>query len=223
MHNISRLHYITQDNVFGYTHAQLAEEACMAGVDWLQLRTKARSATIWKEIALDVKKVCDKYNTKLIINDNVKLAKEIGAAGVHLGKEDMPVVEARKVLGHDYIIGGTANNFIDIEELEKAGADYIGLGPFRFTSTKEKLSPVLGLEGYRQIVNACTESKLTIPIIAIGGIQLENIKKLLDAGMYGVAVASAINTALDKEAVAKEFINEVKRAKENYGTVNNSR
>src|SRR6185312_6617102 len=129
MHKISRLHYITQDNIFGYTHAQLAEEACMAGIDWLQLRTKHKSTSEWKQIALDVKKVCDKYNAKLIINDNVKLAKEVGATGVHLGQNDMSITEARKLLGNDFIIGGTANNFIHIEELQKTGADYIGLGP----------------------------------------------------------------------------------------------
>src|ERR1700761_9300208 len=154
MHKISRLHYITQDNIFGYTHAQLAEEACMAGVEWLQLRTKHKSASEWKQIALDVKKVCDKYNTRLIINDNVKLTKEVGAAGVHLGQNDMPVAEARKLLGKDFIIGGTANNLMDIEDHIQAGVDYIGLGPFWFTKTKEKLKPVLGLEGYRKIMNA---------------------------------------------------------------------
>ncbi len=223
MHKISRLHYITQNDILGYTHAQLAEEACMAGVDWLQLRTKKKGTKEWKEIALDVKKVCDKYNTKLIINDNVKLAKEVGAAGVHLGRQDMPVLEARKLLGDEFIIGGTANNLIDIGELLDAGVDYIGLGPFWFTSTKEKLSPVLGLEGYRKIVNACKEQGITVPIIAIGGIKLKDVKSIMETGVYGIAVSSAINAALDKEGVAKEFINEVNRVTNNYGAVSSSR
>lgn len=223
MHNISRLQLITQDDVAGYTQTKLAEEACKAGIDWVQLRVKGKSEQEWKAIALDVKKICDTYNARLIINDNAKLAKEVGAAGVHLGKKDMPIKEARKLLGHHYIIGGSANDIMDIVDLVEAGADYIGLGPFWFTTTKEKLSPVLGLKGYRKIVDACVKHHITTPIIAIGGIKLNDVKDIMSMGIYGVAIASSINAAFDKGGKAKEFINEVNKVVENYGTVNNSR
>jgi thiamine-phosphate pyrophosphorylase len=205
MNKISKLHYITQDNIFGYTHAQLAEEACMGGAEWVQLRVKKKGYSEWKDIAEDVKNICKKYKAKLIINDNVRIAHEISADGVHLGKSDLHVGEARKILGDEFIIGGTANDFIDIENLAAGKVDYIGLGPFRFTSTKENLSPVLGLEGYKKIMQACKEIKMDIPVIAIGGILIEDIKKILSLGIHGIAVSSGINMAEDKEDMLRKY------------------
>jgi thiamine-phosphate pyrophosphorylase len=209
MSKISKLHYITQDNILGYTHVQLAEEVCMAGADWVQLRVKKKGHTEWLQIAEDTLKVCRKYNTKLIINDNVRIAKEINADGVHLGKGDMLPEAAREILGNNFIIGATANTFIDIENLADSGIDYIGLGPFRFTDTKEKLSPVLGLDRYSQILNACKEAGINIPIIAIGGILASDFKELFKTGIYGVALSSVVNKAEDKEAVMKDLIKEI--------------
>jgi thiamine-phosphate pyrophosphorylase len=205
MTKISKLHYITQDNIFGYTHAQLAEEACMGGADWVQLRVKRKGYTEWKEIAENVQQVCKKYKAKLIINDNVRIAKEISADGVHLGKSDLHPEEARKILGGEFIIGGTANDFMDIEDLAEEKVDYIGLGPFRFTKTKENLSPILGLEGYKKIMHACKEMKIEIPIVAIGGILIEDIKNIFGLGIHGIAVSSGINLAEDKEDMLRKY------------------
>ena len=121
MSKISNLHYITEGNILGYTHSQLAEEVCMGGADWVQLRVKKKGFTEWKKIAEDTLSVCRKYNAKLIINDNVRIAKEINADGVHLGKDDMLPQVAREFLGDDFIIGATANTFIDIENHAAAG------------------------------------------------------------------------------------------------------
>jgi thiamine-phosphate pyrophosphorylase len=209
MNNISKLHYITQDNIFGYTHAQLAEEVCMGGADWVQLRVKKKGYSEWKEIAEDVQRICKKYKARLIINDNVRIAKEISADGVHLGKSDLDVAEARKILGNSFIIGGTANDFMDIEKLAAAKVDYIGLGPFRFTKTKENLSPVLGLAGFKSIMQACKENKIDIPVIAIGGILTEDIASILKTGIYGVAVSSGINMSDDKEEMYKRYNNAI--------------
>lgn len=203
---ISRLHYITQQ-LKNVSHADLAKSACQAGIDWVQLRVKNRSYNDQLEIAQSTKEICKHYDAKLIINDNVKLAKEINADGVHLGKTDMDPVEARSVLGPDFIIGGTANTFEDIERLAKAKVDYIGLGPYRFTVTKENLSPILGLEGYRLILKKCNESGVNIPIISIGGIKSGDIKLLRTTGVYGVAVSSAINLSDNKNAEVKKFKN----------------
>ncbi|HEX7415361.1 MAG TPA: thiamine phosphate synthase [Bacteroidia bacterium] len=205
---ISKLQYITQ-NAEGFTHAQLAEEACMSGVDWIQLRVKNKSYAEWKAIAIETLAVCRKYHAKLIINDNVELAKEINADGVHLGKEDSSIAEARKIFGTTFIIGGTANTFEDIKAHTASGIDYIGLGPFRFTSTKEKLSPILGIEGYRQIINKCRENNITVPIIAIGGILVNDVSEILSAGVYGVAIASAITHSPNKKETIKEFLSQL--------------
>jgi thiamine-phosphate pyrophosphorylase len=211
MFKISKFHYITQDDVWGYSHSQLAEEVCFGKADWVQLRAKKIGYNEWKEIALDTQRICKKYQARLIINDNVRLAKEIKADGVHLGKSDTNPVEARKILGDEVIIGGTANTFIDIEKLAEAKVDYIGLGPFKFTSTKEKLSPVLDIEGYEKIMQACRDSNIQIPVIAIGGILLEDVERLLKTGVHGIAVSSAINKEEDKEKKITEFLKEIKR------------
>jgi thiamine-phosphate pyrophosphorylase len=199
---ISKLHYITANP----THA---EQACKGGVDWIQLRVKNKSEDEWKLIAEETKKICRKYGTKLIVNDSVKLAKIIGADGVHLGKEDMPPDEARKLLGPNFIIGGTANTFDDIKRLALLKVDYIGLGPFRFTQTKKNLSPLLGLHGYTDLIKECAGQNITVPIIAIGGIQLSDVEDLIAGGVYGIAVSSAISDAVDVASAAKNFMDKI--------------
>jgi thiamine-phosphate pyrophosphorylase len=208
---IARLHYITQE-MEGYTHSELAEDACRGGVEWVQLRIKGKSFDETLSIAKEVKKICGHYHAAFIINDHVDIAKEVGAHGIHLGKEDKSVEEARKVLGDNYIIGGTANTIEDIKRLAAMNVDYIGLGPFRFTTTKEKLSPVLGLEGFRDIcVQTSNVKPLYVPpLIAIGGIKFEDISTLMQTGIYGVAVSSGINKATDRAKAATGNLNKLK-------------
>jgi thiamine-phosphate pyrophosphorylase len=206
---IAQLHYITQD-IEGVPHQELVLNACVAGIDWVQLRVKNRSYNEWLDIAHKTEMICRKYHAKLIVNDNVGIAKAIKANGVHLGKMDMSPREARQELGSTTIIGGTANSFEDIEQLNDAGVDYIGLGPFRFTSTKENLSHLLGLEGYKKIIEQCKKKGISIPIIAIGGIKLEDIKPIAETGIYGIAVASAINSTPNMFEAAKRFKSKVK-------------
>lgn len=210
---ISTFHYITH-NVEGFTHSELAKLACKGGADWVQLRVKDLAYNEWEEIAINVKKICQKYNAKLIINDNVKIAKAINAAGVHLGKNDLNHVKARKILGDNFIIGGTANTFDDIIRLYKTGVDYIGLGPYRFSSTKENLSHVLGLNGYKDIMRMCVREKVDIPIIAIGGIMLKDVEKLIKTGIYGIAVSSAINITKNKAELVNKFIDKLESLNE---------
>lgn len=199
---ISRFHYLTHD-LEGISHEDLAEIACFNGIRWLQLRIKNRPEDEILKIAKEVKNICDRYDATLIINDHVSIAKLIGVQGVHLGKTDMPVSEARKLLGEEVIIGGTANTLEDVLQLQKEGVDYIGLGPFRFTSTKENLAPVLGIEGYSSILQY---SNSTIPVIAIGGITAQDVPALLQSGVHGVAVSSAINLAEDPVAAIRKLL-----------------
>jgi len=199
---ISTLHYIT-------TNADAAELACQGGVRWVQLRVKNQPPAIWKQLALDAQAVCQRYGATLIINDNPALAQEIGADGVHLGQEDLPPDEARQMLGSKYIIGGTANTFADVQRLAAAGVDYVGLGPFRFTSTKEKLSPILGLSGYTEIMRHCQAAGITVPVIGIGGIALEDVTALLATGLHGVAVSGAIGGVENSAEAARLFVREL--------------
>ncbi len=199
---ISSLHYIT-------TNPQDAELACRGGVRWVQLRVKNTPYAAWQQLAQDTLAVCRQYGATLIINDNPQLALEIGADGVHLGQQDQPPAEARALLGASFIIGGTANTFADVEGLVAAGVDYIGLGPFRFTSTKEKLSPILGLAGYADLLARCRAAGFTVPIVGIGGVQLADVAALRATGLHGVAVSGAIGSAADPVVAAQLFMQEL--------------
>jgi thiamine-phosphate pyrophosphorylase len=210
MSSIARLHHITQD-LPSLTHSELAEVACMGGAKWIQFREKTSDAMALKSHAIETLAVCRKYGAKLIVNDNVYLAKEILADGVHLGKTDMAPLEARKILGPEAIIGGTANTFEDIQKLAEAKVDYIGLGPFRFTSTKSNLSPLLGMDGYKEIIKLCKEAGILIPIIAIGGIKPEDVEALLEAGIHGIAVSSYINQADDRVQATSEMLSVIEK------------
>lgn len=162
------------------------------GIRWVQLRMKDASDEDFLRTGREVRKLCDRYNATFIIDDRVELVREIGADGVHLGKKDMPIAEARRMLGNNVIIGGTANTFEDIEAHYRASANYIGCGPFRFTTTKQGLSPLLGIEGYRSIMQKVREAGFDIPVVAIGGITADDIPSLMLTGIAGIALSGAI-------------------------------
>ena len=189
-----------------YSHLDSVRIALEGGCRWIQLRMKEASPEDILPIAKEAMSLCRKYDATFIIDDYVELAKQIEADGVHLGKNDMPITEARKTLGKDFIIGGTANTFEDIQMLYKAGADYIGCGPFRFTTTKKNLSPVLGLEGYRRIVLQMNEAGIHLPIVAIGGITKEDIPPLMKTGITGIALSGSILRAENPIEEMKEII-----------------
>jgi thiamine-phosphate pyrophosphorylase len=196
---IANLHYITDST-------QGLEPLLKAGLSWVQLRVKNRNEKEMYNLADSFVALCEKYKAYSIINDYPKLAKRVGADGVHLGKEDMSLAEARALLGKDFIIGGTANTFEDVEALYEAGVDYVGLGPLRFTETKKHLSPVLGIEGYSEILQSCSVNGIRVPIIAIGGITVEDLEALHDAGLHGVAVSGAIRSAKNPVETLKRFL-----------------
>ena len=180
------------------------EEALKGGCRWVQLRMKDASDEDFSEMAMRFIPVCRKYGATLIFDDRVHLVDRLKADGVHLGKNDMPITEARKILGPGKIIGATANTADDIRAAYKAGADYIGLGPFRFTTTKKNLSPVLGLEGYRRIITECRNEGIVLPIVAIGGIGPDDLNELRHTGVDGVAVSGIIlNSKNIKETTEK--------------------
>lgn len=180
-------HYTEQ-----YSYLDSVRIALEGGCRWIQLRMKDSSQEEILSIAKEVLTLCREYEATFIIDDHVELAKQIKADGVHLGKSDMPIAEARRILGKDFIIGGTANTFEDVLDHHKAGADYIGCGPFRFTTTKKNLSPVLGLEGYRRIVWQMKEAGIHLPIVAIGGITEADIPELMQTGVNGIALSGSI-------------------------------
>lgn len=186
-----KLQYISQGNT---VEEQLSNirKALDNGCEWIQLRFKNASTSELFDVAETVKILCDVFSAYLIINDNVHLAKQLDADGVHVGLTDMNVAAARTILGREKIIGATANTFEDIQNHIENGCNYIGLGPFQFTATKQKLSPILGLDGYRSIIEKMKVKKIQIPIYAIGGIQLTNVESIMETGVHGIAVSGLI-------------------------------
>ncbi len=202
---MDNLYYISQGNTPN-EHLINILNVCKAGCKLIQLRLKNTSLNIYKITAKEAKVICDSYNAKLFINDNIEVARFAETTGVHLGKTDVSVKEARAFLGNDMIIGGTANTIEDCEALIKSGADYIGLGPYQFTSTKDKLSPILGIEGFKAIANSLKKNNYQIPVYAIGGIKTEHVQALLDVNIFGIAVSGILTNQ-------KDLKNEVEKLK----------
>ena len=205
-----RLQFITHYTQ-KYSYTDSARIALEGGCKWVQLRMKDADDLLLEQTALVVQKMCREYGATFIIDDNVALAKKIGADGVHLGKNDMPVAQARKILGENFIIGATVNSFEDVlPHLQESSPDYFGCGPYRFTSTKQKLAPILGLEGYRSIVGKMRECNISIPIVAIGGICKEDVSLLMDTGIDGIALSGSVLRADDpigQMRLIKDIIN----------------
>ena len=188
----SKLQFITHYTE-KYSYIDSARIALEGGCRWIQLRMKDADASTLEETALIVQKMCKDYGATFIIDDHVLLTKKIKADGVHLGKNDMPIAEARRLLGDSFIIGGTVNSLDDVRAtLQSATPDYFGCGPFRFTSTKKNLAPILGHEGYRNIIREMKEGGIRIPLVAIGGIRKKDISELMADGVHGIALSSSI-------------------------------
>ena len=187
-----RLQFITH-HTDSHSYIDSARLALEGGCRWVQLRMKGAERGELEGTALLVQRMCREHGATFIIDDDVLLAKRIGADGVHLGKEDMPVAEARAILGAEAIIGATVNSFEDIKaHIQGARPDYFGCGPFRFTTTKKRLAPTLGVEGYREIMRKVHENNISIPLVAIGGITKEDIPQLLAAGVDGIALSGSV-------------------------------
>lgn len=180
-------HYTKQ-----YSYLDAARMALEGGCRWVQLRMKDTPEEAIEPVALEVQALCRQYGAAFIIDDHVELVRKLHADGVHLGKNDMPITDARRILGDEYIIGGTANTFEDVGMHYESGADYIGCGPFRYTTTKKNLSPILGLEGYASIVRRMKEAGMRLPIVAIGGITVADIPAILQTGVSGIALSGTV-------------------------------
>lgn len=201
---MEKLQYISQGNTIQEQELHI-RKALDNGVQWVQVRWKNAPENELINLCEISKQLCSEYQSVCIINDHVHLAKEIDADGVHVGLNDIAVEEARLILGENKIIGGTANTLSDVIQRINESCDYIGLGPLRFTTTKEKLSPVLGYEGYQKIIDGLREQSIDIPkIFAIGSVAFEDILPLQEIGIYGVAVSGLITKQ-------PQIINELKK------------
>ena len=189
-----------------HSYLDSARMALEGGCKWIQLRMKDADERELRDTAARVQELCLEHEATFIIDDHVDLVKELRADGVHLGLNDMPIAEARQRLGEAYIIGATGNTIDDIRRHHRDGADYIGCGPFRFTTTKARLSPVLGLEGYRDIVRQMRAEGIDLPVVAIGGITYDDIPEVMTTGVQGIALSGAILQAADPVAETRRIL-----------------
>ncbi len=199
--NIGRLHVLT-DFLFQqrFPHEELARLAIEGGADTIQFRQKAGNFRHKLHSARRTAAVCQDTGAQLIIDDHLDIMLAVEAEGVHLGRNDFPVKDARKVLGSNKIIGATANTLKEVAAGAEAGADYIGFGPVYFSDSKANLAAVQGLEGLMQ---AC--KMVDIPVIAIAGITADRVSEVLEMGAHGVAIMSAISTADDPKEATQAF------------------
>lgn len=188
---IEKIQFIThsanEEDIYKQTNAMIEN-----GIKWIQFRMKDTGFEKKLTIARNLKNICSKNNVKLIINDDIEIARIVKADGVHLGLEDCNPIDARKILGDDTIIGGTCNTYEQIIRRNEQGVDYIGLGPFKFTSTKKNLSPIISLSSYKNILKQMGKNNINIPIIGIGGIEVKDISDIINTGVYGVALSSLL-------------------------------
>ncbi len=203
---ISTLQFLTPQPTFSDNYFQLIDTVLAAGVRWIQYRDKENNEDDFVKIATATFALCKKYNAAFIINDKVEIAKSLDTHGVHVGQQDLQLLEARKILGTEKIIGVSTNNISQIIKAKNELANYVGFGPFQFTSTKKNLNPIIGLQGYETILQNNFFTENNIPIVAIGGIQSFHINILKAAGVKGFAVSSEISLAKNPFEIAKEIL-----------------
>lgn len=194
MINLFPIQYLTGD-VDGFTHQQQAESACALGLKWIQLRSKKMAYEELLQTAIDIRNITHKYGATFIVNDFSSIAHLSGADGVHLGKEDENLVACRKQYPK-LLIGYSCNTIDDIIYAQQHKADYCGIGPYRFTHTRSKLNPILGIEGLTQIMKEYKKNNLNIPLVAIGGISTGDIQDIFSLGIRSVALSSFITQAI---------------------------
>ncbi|MCY6356862.1 thiamine phosphate synthase [Clostridium sp. ZS2-4] len=201
------LYLITDRNIIkNRSLKECVEEAIKGGVTIVQIREKDASTREFYNVAKEIKEVTDKYNVPLIINDRIDIALAVDAAGVHLGQSDMSIEVARKILGEDKIIGISAGNIEEALEAEKLGADYLGIGAIFYTGTKKDIDEPIGLEGLKEITN-----KIKIPSVAIGGINKDNTAEIMETGVNGISVISAILGYEDTKKASEEILSKLSK------------
>lgn len=199
MKKIGRLHVLTDEVVqTRLSHLMIAEMAIAGGADTIQLRRKTGSTRELIDTAMQIQAVCRKAGVAFIVNDRVDVAIAAGADGVHLGQDDFPISLARKLLGKGAIIGGSAGTIEEAQRCLMEGADYIGFGPVYETTSKDDAGPAAGLDLLSKIAQA-----IPLPIVAIGGITIDNMTNVLRAGAHGIAVISAVCCQEDPKEAAR--------------------
>ncbi len=183
----------------GRSYFEVLREAIRGGAEIVQLRDREATDEALIPFGKELRKICDRAGSLLIVNERIDLAKAIGADGLHIGQDDLSLAQARKKIGPDRVIGVSTHNMLQAKRAYEEGADYIGVGPIFKTPTKPDYPPV-GLSLIREV-----RKKITLPFFAIGGIDLSNMEQVLRAGAYGVAVVRAVVAQDDIYGAAQQL------------------
>ena len=206
---ISKFHYLTQD-LPGRSHVEQTRIACKAGANWIQYRCFSKNDEGLIAELHQVASICDDWGATLILTDHYHLLDKVDAQGVHLENMQADFVSIRGKIGEEKTLGASANSIEDIQRIFSSDVvDYIGCGPFNLTTTKANDYPVLGLEGYKRLVETMEMREIDIPILAVGGIKIENTEDLLKTGIHGIAVSAAVNLAADPGETLKDFYKKI--------------
>lgn len=206
---ISKFHCLTQD-LPHRSHIEQTQIACKAGANWIQYRCLSKDDEDLVTELHQVASICDDWGATLILTDHYHLLDKVDAQGVHLENMHADLNSIRDIITDEKTLGASANSITDIQRIaDSAVVDYIGCGPFAHTNTKPNDYPLLGVTGYKSIVQEMNKRGLDIPVLAVGGVSLDDVKNLLSAGVYGIAVSAAVNHAENPGQVVKDFYKKI--------------
>jgi len=205
---IEKLQFITHD-IEQHSHIEQAKIACEAGAKWIQYRCLTKSDDeLLKDINV-IAELCDDWGATLIVTDHIHLNGKADIQGFHIEDMDADFRQLREELGEAITIGGSSNTVEGLLRIAEEGADYAGFGPFKVTTTKPNNAPLLGLEGYKDAIAILQQQQIELPILAVGGVTLNDIDELLKTGVFGIAASSAINQAEDMRSAYLDFYDKV--------------
>ena len=206
---ISKFHYLTQD-LPHRTHIEQTEIACKAGANWIQYRCFSKADEDLIQEIHHVASICDDWGATLILTDHYHLLKQVDAQGVHMEDMHANFAAIRELISDEKTLGASANTLADIQRIDASGVvDYAGYGPFSVTKTKPNDYPLLGIDGYKKIADKMTELGINLPLIAVGGINLEDAEALASTGIYGIAVSAAVNSSDLPGIMIREFYKKI--------------
>lgn len=202
---ISQFHYLTQD-LPGRSHAEQTQIACEAGANWIQYRCLTKPDEEMIPEIHHVAAICDDWGATLILTDHYHLLDQVDAQGVHIEDMNADFSSIRDIITDEKTLGASANTFADVQRIALSGVvDYAGCGPYAFTDTKPNNYPLLGVPGYQEIIRQMAESQINLPLLAVGGIKVNDVDDLMRTGIYGIAVSAAVNLADDPGEVFREI------------------
>jgi thiamine-phosphate pyrophosphorylase len=205
---IEKLHFITHD-LPHRSHVEQAQLACEAGAKWVQYRCLTKTDEELLNDIHQIATICDDWGATLIVTNHVHLKGQADIQGFHIEDMEADFIALRKQLGEEVTIGGSSNTVEGLIRLWKESADYAGFGPYSLTSTKPNTLPLLGIEGYAAGVIALKKVNAELPLLAVGGVTLDDVEALMQTGIFGVAVSAAINQADDIRDAYEAFYRKV--------------